>query len=701
MAIVLAQRTILKSNTSIGTINKSFNSFNVGLKKANLASSAITGTLSTGNIQKKKYISLEMQSFQIRREAVRRREQEDLVESGQMGEVFKRPSKIISGSTQGFLGRVMGFVAAVTVGWIITNLPGIIKSTQALIGRIQSAYSNLSSWLNNTLAFFNDLTANLGGYIGRLTSLSGEIESESTGLNKGNNEIETGVDAMNRSLADGIQKLKNFDLMNELKKVYGKLELPSPGAALQSAGQGLADAVQAGTTALTGGLPSTESPEMYRIAAALSTEGSGKQSTVDMMQVVVNRKASGKYGSSYTDILSAGQSVKVCQFQGVWKRPGGPKEFKKIETLKDASKWSGQSEATLLGIIGNIQDPSLQANAAKFVGGALEFRASPPNNQNGRLSGTAWRGGAGDNQFLKSSKDPSISGPASFSNLPQAIKQTAQGAIRAGEAGMGVLTGTKFAAVSGTSGSVKYGGRERAPLTASYSAFKPGSGAQITSGLGYRRETGTNHKGYDVAAPSGTPLYAYLPGKVTHIGIDGVNSAGYGNWIVWKDSVYGSYHFFGHMLKPSPLRVGSTVDQGTLMGYVGSTGISYGPHLHWEISNSPPAANGQFSAHQDPGAWTRSHPLKGSPATTSPAPSSTPPAQITPPPATTANNVANNITTEKKGQIIPFSVPSASQAAAPPAPTAAGGEGGSAPAPTGMTLNSFISIVLLRELEYT
>ena len=99
------------------------------------------------------------------------------------------------------------------------------------------------------------------------------------------------------------------------------------------------------------------------------------------------------------------------------------------------------------------------------------------------------------------------------------------------------------------------------------------------------------------------------------------------------------------MLKPSPLRVGSTVDQGTLMGYVGSTGISFGPHLHWEISNSPPAANGQFSAHQDPGAWTRSHPLKGSPATTSPAPSSTPPAQITPPPATTANNVANNITT--------------------------------------------------------
>lgn len=710
MAIVLAQRTILKSNTSIGTINKSFNSFNVGLKKANLASSAITRSLSTGNIQKKKYISLEMQSFQIRREAVRRREQEDLVESGQMGEVFKRPSKIISGSTQGFLGRVMGFVAAVTVGWIITNLPGIIKSTQALIGRIQSAYSNLSSWLNNTLAFFNDLTANLGGYIGRLTSLSGEIESESTGLNKGNNEIESGVDAMNRSLADGIQKLKDFDLLNELKKVYGKLELPSPGAAMQSVGQGLAGAVQAGTTALTGGLPSAESPEMYRIAAALSTEGSGAQSTVDMMQVVVNRKASSP-GSSYTQLLSA-----PSQFEGVGKRPAGVTGFRKIETLQDASKWSGQSEATLLGIIKNIQDPSLQANAAKFVGGTREFRAQPgyylkeglvPGKMgpDGRFYGSSWRGGPGDNQFLtdpvldKSRINPG--GPASFSNLPQAIQQTAQGAIRAGEAGMGVLTGTKFAAVSGTSGTVKYGGREGTRLTADYSAFKPGSGAQITSGVGYRSSTKTNHKGYDVAAPSGTPLYAYLPGKVTHIGIDGVNSAGYGNWIVWKDSVYGSYHFFGHMLKPSPLRVGSAVDQGTLMGYVGSTGISDGPHLHWEISNSPPAANGQFSAHQDPGAWTRSHPLKGSPATTSPAPSSTPPAQITPPPSTTTNNVANNITTEKKGQVIPFTIPSASQAAAPPAPTAAGGEGGSAPAPTGMTLNSFISIALLRELEYT
>jgi len=168
------------------------------------------------------------------------------------------------------------------------------------------------------------------------------------------------------------------------------------------------------------GLPDPQSAEMYRIAAALSTEGSGPQSTVDMMQVVVNRKASGRYGKTYTEILSAGTGGKNVAFEGVWKRPGGPGAFRKIQTIEDAVRWSGQSKSALLRIISDIQNPTLQANSAKFVGGAFDFRASPQNNPSGRLPGTAWRGGAGDNQFLTDSSrgDPiRKEGPAPF-NLP-------------------------------------------------------------------------------------------------------------------------------------------------------------------------------------------------------------------------------------------------------------------------------------------
>jgi murein DD-endopeptidase MepM/ murein hydrolase activator NlpD len=166
---------------------------------------------------------------------------------------------------------------------------------------------------------------------------------------------------------------------------------------------------------------------------------------------------------------------------------------------------------------------------------------------------------------------------------------------------------TNFAAVTGTSGA----SQGDKPLSVPYSPFKPGSGATITSGKGMR--WGKPHTGYDLAASPGTPLYAYFPGKVTHIGLDGTpSSAGYGNWVVWKDDMYGAYHFFGHMKDRPPVSVGQTVNQGTLMGTVGSTGQSTGPHLHWEISNNPPKSNGQFTSYEDPGSWLKNHPLKKS-----------------------------------------------------------------------------------------
>ena len=156
----------------------------------------------------------------------------------------------------------------------------------------------------------------------------------------------------------------------------------------------------------------------------------------------------------------------------------------------------------------------------------------------------------------------------------------------------------KFARISGTSGTVAYGGRENAPLTVSYSPFGKGANASLISGKGYRRSTRSNHRGYDIAAPSGTPLYAYLPGKVTRAAYD----RSYGNYIEWKDSVYGQTHFYGHMVGPSPLKVGQEFKQGDSLGRVGSTGKSEGPHVHWEI--------GPQGSEIDPGNWVNTHPLK-------------------------------------------------------------------------------------------
>ena len=87
------------------------------------------------------------------------------------------------------------------------------------------------------------------------------------------------------------------------------------------------------------------------------------------------------------------------------------------------------------------------------------------------------------------------------------------------------------------------------------------------------------HKGVDYAAPSGTPIRATADGKVVHVGTNG----GYGKAVVLQhagrfSTLYG--HLSGYK---RGLRTGGTVRQGDTIGYVGSTGLATGPHLHYEF----------------------------------------------------------------------------------------------------------------------
>ncbi len=87
------------------------------------------------------------------------------------------------------------------------------------------------------------------------------------------------------------------------------------------------------------------------------------------------------------------------------------------------------------------------------------------------------------------------------------------------------------------------------------------------------------HKGVDYAATTGTPIRAAADGTVDFAG----NSGGYGNQVVLKH--WSSYSTaYAHMSRFAPgIRKGSKISQGQVIGYVGSTGWSTGPHLHYEF----------------------------------------------------------------------------------------------------------------------
>ncbi len=86
------------------------------------------------------------------------------------------------------------------------------------------------------------------------------------------------------------------------------------------------------------------------------------------------------------------------------------------------------------------------------------------------------------------------------------------------------------------------------------------------------------HKGVDYAASSGTPIMAAGDSRVEFVGWQ----RGYGNTVVLNHG-RGYTTLYGHMSRTAKLRKGQSVAQGTVIGYVGSTGMSTGPHLHYEF----------------------------------------------------------------------------------------------------------------------
>jgi murein DD-endopeptidase MepM/ murein hydrolase activator NlpD len=111
----------------------------------------------------------------------------------------------------------------------------------------------------------------------------------------------------------------------------------------------------------------------------------------------------------------------------------------------------------------------------------------------------------------------------------------------------------------------------------------PVRGGRFTSGFGDRRHPLLKymrmHNGVDWAAPTGTPIAAAGDGTVEQVGGRG----GYGNYVRLRHA-NGFSTAYGHMSRyAAGVAPGVTVKQGQIIGYVGSTGLSTGPHLHFEV----------------------------------------------------------------------------------------------------------------------
>ena len=127
--------------------------------------------------------------------------------------------------------------------------------------------------------------------------------------------------------------------------------------------------------------------------------------------------------------------------------------------------------------------------------------------------------------------------------------------------------------------------KNKSDMLAALPAIQPVSNknlSRMASGYGYRihpiYKTRKLHTGMDFSAKTGTPIYATGDGKISKVRR---SRKGYGNHVI-IDHGYGYKTLYAHMKKYA-VKKGQKVKRGEVIGYVGSTGTSVAPHLHYEV----------------------------------------------------------------------------------------------------------------------
>ena len=135
--------------------------------------------------------------------------------------------------------------------------------------------------------------------------------------------------------------------------------------------------------------------------------------------------------------------------------------------------------------------------------------------------------------------------------------------------------------------------KEKEKLLVAIPAIQPVKNENLksmASGFGYRSDPFTKirkfHAGMDFSAKTGTPIYATGDGVVERADN---TASGYGNHIVIRHG-FGYETLYGHLSKYK-VRAGQKVKRGDVIGYVGSTGRSEAPHLHYEVHKNGEVVN--------------------------------------------------------------------------------------------------------------
>lgn len=604
------QSTLIKSSLGVDKIKKSVMTFRKSINSTQKSAVNINTALVNSNRQKQQAIKLTVSNFQRRREAVRRREREDVIEASGISGAIRRQGKVIASSTKGFLGRILDFIGTLMVGWLINNLPVIIRLGEQLIDRMGKLFVVLRSFVGNVTTILSGFGSLLGGTIQNFMKF--DFTDQQQLIDNSMSTIQTGILGIEKDFNDAIYLLSQpLDLgFDKLKIPESKPEPAAPeGVPGGTAGEG-------GMQAILDVIGDAESP--------------GKGYTAI---------APGDYNPDLTKmtIAEANRAVGVRGGKGAIGRyqlttPIGQAKAAGLDPNKDLFSPENQDKIALhliksrgvtLDMIKNNPEEASVRLSAEWAGLPMLKVAGPY----ARKVGDSYYQGYNGNRST-----------ISVDRLRKAFSQAAT-------SGKGATPSPVITSKSRVIDEINVSGPSGGTPTVGLSGGGGSYGA-------YRTPT-RSHAGIDIGTnrQRGWLVGFRGSGTVTYAGAGG----GYGNLVIIKSG--NTEYYFAHLARIM-VRLGPY--NGQVIGEIGNTGSGSGIHLHYEVRpGGIPIDPKPYLNLLDIGRQTATP----STAISAAKPSTTPEVQIASAKPAQAVQSASQVTTERKGQTIVVPIPDQSQIA--------------------------------------
>ena len=196
---------VLQSSLNLKTIRRSVGGLTQAVKRAQLSAADISDNIDGRNKAKQQSISMSATLFQRRREALKKRQKEELFEAQGVKGSFRRLGKIASDNTKGFLGRIMDFVGTVLIGWAVVNLPKIVKFAENLMLRMKKYFDILNDFGGAVLRFLNGIGKGLTDILTSIISY--DFRPIKEGIEKQLIKISKSMKDIERDVMSGIAQL--------------------------------------------------------------------------------------------------------------------------------------------------------------------------------------------------------------------------------------------------------------------------------------------------------------------------------------------------------------------------------------------------------------------------------------------------------------------------------------------------------------